>query len=125
MAPTGLLARGAALPHLLLAPITLAIALFYFGPIAFGVWASFQADGTTMTGGRFVGGEHYASLLRDRRFHGSIWITTVFTVSTVAATYVCGLAAALLLADTRLWTRDRRLKAVAVELGVDHRDSSH
>ena len=97
MAPTGLLARGAALPHVLLAPITLAIALFYFGPIAFGVWASFQADGTTMTGGRFVGGEHYASLLRDRRFHGSIWITTVFTVSTVAATYVCGLAAALLL----------------------------
>ena len=35
------------------------------------------------------------------------------------------LAAALLHTDTRLWTRDRRLKAVAVELGVDRQGSSH
>ncbi len=35
------------------------------------------------------------------------------------------LAAASLHADARLWTRDRRLKAVAVELDVNHRGSSH
>lgn len=32
------------------------------------------------------------------------------------------LAAAALHADARLWTRDRRLKAVAVELDVNYRD---
>jgi len=35
------------------------------------------------------------------------------------------LAAASLHAEARLWTRDRRLKTVAVELGVNHQESSH
>jgi len=89
--------RLTASPQLLLAPITAAIALFYFAPIGFGIWASFQAEAAAMTGGGFVGLEHYESLARDPRFHNSLWITVVFTVSTVLATYGLGLAMALLL----------------------------
>jgi multiple sugar transport system permease protein len=66
-------------------------------PIGFSIWGSFQAEGTLMTGGSFVGDAHYRSLIADSRFQGSVWTTVVFTVSTVLATYACGLAAALLL----------------------------
>jgi multiple sugar transport system permease protein len=89
--------RSLGSPQLLLAPITAAIALFYFAPIGFGIWASFQAESAAMTGGRFVGIDHYESLAGDPRFHASLWITVVFTVSTVLATYGLGLALALLL----------------------------
>lgn len=82
---------------LLLAPIALGIALFYVGPILFGVWASFQAEGTAMEGGRFAGTVHYESLARDPRFRNSLWITVVFTVASVVVTYFVGLLAALLL----------------------------
>lgn len=80
-----------------LLPIIVCLVGFYLAPIGFSIWGSFQAEGTLMTGGHFVGAEHYASLLRDSRFHNSLWVTVVFTVSSVFATYVCGLAAALLL----------------------------
>ena len=81
----------------ILLPIIVCLVAFYLAPIGFSIWGSFQAEGTLMTGGAFVGGDHYASLMMDRRFHNSLWVTVVFTVSTVVATYVCGLAAALLL----------------------------
>ncbi|MBL8837346.1 MAG: sugar ABC transporter permease [Alphaproteobacteria bacterium] len=96
---TGVLMRSLASPQMLLAPIMVALGLFYFGPIAFGMWASLQAESAAMTGGRFVGLEHYESLAHDPRFHASLWITVVFTLSTVLATYAVGLATALLLAQ--------------------------
>lgn len=91
------LASPRSAPAILLAPVVLALLLFYAGPIVFGVWASLQAEGQAMTGGRFVGATHYESLLRDARFHNATWVTVVFTASTVVATYLVGLVAALLL----------------------------
>lgn len=85
------------LAYALVAPLCLSITLFYLGPIAFGIWASFQREGAALIGGDFVGLSHYASLLGDPRFHESARITVVFTVSTCIATYGCGLGAALLL----------------------------
>ena len=51
--------QGTLMPYLFLAPMLAGIALFYIGPIVFGLWTSFQADTTVMTGGKFVGLEHY------------------------------------------------------------------
>ena len=53
------------LAHALVAPLCLSVALFYLGPILFGVWASFQREGAAMAGGGFIGLGHYASLMRD------------------------------------------------------------
>jgi ABC-type sugar transport systems, permease components len=82
---------------LLLGPILAAIALFYFGPIGFGLWASFQGEGKSMAGGDFVGLRHYSSIAADRNFWGALRVTIVFTVSTVLATYFLGLVLALAL----------------------------
>jgi multiple sugar transport system permease protein len=84
-------------PYAFLVPLLLGIALFYLGPILFGVWASFQADGTVMTGGGFVAFEHYGYLLRSAQFRESLIVTVLFTVASVAATFTIGLGAALLL----------------------------
>jgi multiple sugar transport system permease protein len=83
--------------HLMLVPMLLALAAFYLGPIAFGIWASFQSEGAAMGGGESVGLANYASLARDPRFHSSLAITLAFTVTTVIATYGLGLATALLM----------------------------
>jgi multiple sugar transport system permease protein len=85
------------LPTLLLLPILACLVLFYLGPILFGMWASVQAEGTAMEGARFVGAAHYRSLADDPRFRTSLWVTVVFTLSTVAATYGTGLSTAMLL----------------------------
>jgi multiple sugar transport system permease protein len=84
-------------PYAFLVPLLLGIALFYLGPILFGVWASFQADGTVMTGGHFVAFEHYRYVLRSAQFRESLVVTVLFTVASVAATFTIGLGAALLL----------------------------
>lgn len=91
------LASPRSAPLWLLAPVSIALVLFYAGPILFGIWASLQAEGQAMTGGRFVGLAHYESLLRDARFHNATGVTVVFTVSSVVATYLLGLVAALML----------------------------
>jgi len=57
---------------------------------------SFHAD--------FAGFHNFARLLVDSRFHGSLWMTILFTVTTVAIEFAAGLALALC-ADT--WTRGR------------------
>lgn len=84
-------------PYIFLLPLLVGIVVFYVGPIVFGVWTSFQADGTAMTGGRFVAFEHYRYLLRSPQFRESLMVTVMFTVLSVTATYVLGLGAALLL----------------------------
>ena len=80
-----------------LTPMLLCLAGFFLGPILFGLWSAFQANGTSASGGQFVGFAHFAALLADPRLHASAWITVTFTVGTVAATYGLGLAAAMLL----------------------------
>jgi multiple sugar transport system permease protein len=97
LSPRRLLRRAAHSPLLVLAPILLALGVFYLGPILFGVWASFQADGTSMDGGRFAGLSHYRSLLQDPRFHASMIVTIGFTFGTVVVTYLVGLGFALAL----------------------------
>lgn len=87
--------RVSTTPNLLLAPIVLSLGLFYLFPIVFGVWGGFQAEATAMDGGAFVGLANYRSLVVDPRFHDSLGITAVFTVTTVAATYAVGLLLAM------------------------------
>lgn len=84
-------------PIFYVGPVSVAILLFYVGPILFGVWSGFQANATAMTGGEFVGFTHYKSLAQDPQFHNSMRVTLVFTIATVIGTYVAGLLAALLL----------------------------
>src|SRR5262245_10026009 len=57
---------------------------------------SFRAD--------FVGFSNFARLVLDSRFHGSLRMTALFTLTTVAIEFAAGLALALC-ADT--WTRGR------------------
>jgi multiple sugar transport system permease protein len=84
--------RLGTLPLVLLLPVVLCMTVFYAGPILFAVWSSLHRDD-----GSFAGAAHYLSLLRDPRFHSSAFITVVFTVGVVVATYAVGLGLALLL----------------------------
>jgi multiple sugar transport system permease protein len=84
-------------PLVLLLPVMVCIAVFYAGPILFAIWSSFQAEGAAMGGSGSVGAKHYLSLFGDPRFHNAAFVTLVFTVGTVAATYGLGLLLALLL----------------------------
>ena len=89
--------RIGTLPLVLLLPVGVCIAVFYAGPILFAIWSSLQREGTAIGESGFVGAAHYLSLFGDRRFHNSAFITLVFTVGVVAATYAIGLGLALLL----------------------------
>ena len=89
--------RIGTLPLVLLLPVVVCIGIFYAGPILFAIWSSLQRDGTAIGESGFVGAAHYLSLFGDRRFHNSALITLVFTVGTVAATYLLALVLALLL----------------------------
>jgi multiple sugar transport system permease protein len=86
------------LDRVLLAPVVAFLLIFYIGPIGFDVWASFRSEGGAVSSaGTFVGLRHYKSLLADSRIWSSAFITLVFTVAVVIATYVVGLLAALAL----------------------------
>jgi multiple sugar transport system permease protein len=61
------------------------------------LWASVRADGAALRPGGFVGLAHYADVLRDPHFHDSAFLTFGFTIGTVLATFLLGLALALLL----------------------------
>ncbi len=89
--------RIGTLPLVLLLPVVVCIVVFYAGPILFAIWSSLQREGTATGATDFVGAAHYLSLFGDRRFHNAALITLVFTVGTVAATYLLALLLALLM----------------------------
>ena len=66
-------------------------------PLVYLVWSSFMRVNLSMPGmAGFAGFENYTSMLRDPRFWNSLWLTVIYTASTVAAQIVVGLGLALL-----------------------------
>ncbi len=79
---------------------TTVLMLCVFGlPLVFSGFLSFRgwAPELGLFDGKFVGTANYEDLLTDPDFIGSIQLTVIYTVSTVAAELVCGMAIALLL----------------------------
>lgn len=79
---------------------TVIIMLLVFGlPLAFSFYLSFQGWTATRSlfGGGFVGLENYELLLTEPAFLGSLLLTVIYTVATVAAEMCLGMAVALLL----------------------------
>jgi multiple sugar transport system permease protein len=62
----------------------------------------FQLTNPT-AGNPFVGLENYRTLLSDPAFFGALWKSVLFTVASVALTFVLGMAIALLLNRRDLW----------------------
>jgi multiple sugar transport system permease protein len=90
--------RGAAqTPYLFLAPTVITLALVFVLPVAYGIWASFQADGTAAAGGRWVGIQNYRAALSSPTFRDAVVVSVLFTMASVAGSYLAGLGAALLL----------------------------
>lgn len=66
-------------------------------PLVYLVWSSFMRVNLSMPGmASFAGFENYTSMLRDPRFWNSLWLTVIYTASTVVAQIVVGLGLALL-----------------------------
>jgi len=66
-------------------------------PLVYLVWSSFMRVNLSMPGmAGFAGFENYTSMLRDPRFWNSLWLTVIYTASTVVAQIVVGLGLALL-----------------------------
>jgi multiple sugar transport system permease protein len=66
-------------------------------PLMYLVWSSFMRVNLSMPGmAGFAGFENYTNMLRDPRFWNSLWLTVIYTASTVAAQIVVGLGLALL-----------------------------
>ncbi len=66
-------------------------------PLVYLVWFSFMRVNLSMPGmAGFAGFENYTSMLRDPRFWNSLWLTVIYTASTVVAQIVVGLGLALL-----------------------------
>lgn len=84
-------------PYLYLAPTILTLSLVFLLPLLYGIWASFQGDGSAANGGRFIGVQNYRIALSSSTFRESLTVSVVFTVVSVAAGYLAGLGGALLL----------------------------
>lgn len=66
-------------------------------PLVYLVWSSFMRVNLSMPGmAGFAGFENYTNMLRDPRFWNSLWLTVIYTTSTVVAQIVVGLGLALL-----------------------------
>jgi len=90
-------------------PVLIFLVLVVAYPLIYALWISFQT--VNFFGGYstdFVGFDNYKAVLRDADFWQSLWTSTRFTIETVIATLVVGMALALVLQmlDGRLkWLR--------------------
>ena len=80
-----------------LAPTLIGVALVSGVPLIYSLVISFQDKALDNPVTRFVGIQNYATILSDPKTWDSIWLSTVFTVVSVAASFVLGLIAAILL----------------------------
>jgi multiple sugar transport system permease protein len=78
------------LPHLLF------FLVFFAGPVLYGLWISFHDWEILSPEKPFVGLANFRDLLADPLFFRTVWNTLAYTLMTVAAELVCGLALALL-----------------------------
>jgi len=95
------------LPALLLLVVTTTVPLVYL------LWTSLQRVDLSMpwlTG--FAGLENYAQLGGDRRFWNSLWLTFVYTGTTVVLQVVVGLGLALLVMQVRTGQAMLRVAAI-------------
>jgi multiple sugar transport system permease protein len=82
-------------------------------PLVYAFWISFQE--VSFFGGystEFVGLQNYKAVLADTAFWRSLWISTRFTIESVIATLIVGLALALILRD--LTGRLKWLRAIII-----------
>ncbi|HEX2651762.1 MAG TPA: sugar ABC transporter permease [Burkholderiales bacterium] len=95
------------LPALLLLLVTTTLPLVYL------LWTSVQRVDLSMPWlSGFAGLENYAKLGGDRRFWSSLWLTFVYTGTTVALQVVVGLGLALLVMQVRLGQGLLRVAAI-------------
>ncbi len=86
----------------LLAPAFMALLATTTFPLLYLVWTSaFRMDLAMPFMDGFVGLDNYRELWRDSRFWASLWVSLVYTVSTVVLQVALGLALALLVMDMR------------------------
>lgn len=88
------------LAFVFLLPTLLVLASVVMYPFGSAIWIGFQAKQAGMPG-RFVGLENYLELLGNPVFRGIVWNTIFYTGVAVAIKFVLGLAAALVLAQSR------------------------
>ena len=86
-------------PTLLILAAMLAFPTVYVLIVSF---RDFQLTNPT-AGNPFVGLENYRTLLSDPAFNAALWKSVLFTVASVALTFVLGMAIALLLNRRDLW----------------------
>ena len=82
-----------------LGPTLLILAVMLAFPTVYVLITSFRDFNLTdpAAGNPFVGLENYATLLSDPAFFSALWKSVLFTVASVALTFVLGMAIALLL----------------------------
>lgn len=83
---------------LFLAPAALMLAAVALYPILYVLWLSLQRHSLIAGPARFVGFDNFTRLFSDARFWNALGNTVYFTVFSVAAELMLGLAIALLLA---------------------------
>ena len=87
-------------PYFLVAPTLIIIALVAAYPIIDSVAISFLNNPLIPTGSTFVGLRNYLQVLSDPAFQGSVAVTVVFSVVSVALETVIGFGVALLMNKT-------------------------
>ena len=86
----------------LLAPAFLALLATTTFPLTYLVWTSaFRMDLAMPFADGFVGLDNYGQLLRDDRFWASLWVSLIYTGSTVVLQVAIGLGLALLVMNMR------------------------
>lgn len=87
-------------PYFLVAPTLIIIALVAAYPIIDSVALSFLNNPLIPTGSTFVGLRNYLQVLSDPAFQGSVAVTVIFSVVSVALETVIGFGVALLMNKT-------------------------
>lgn len=89
--------RGRIEPYAFISPTVILMAGLMLVPIVFVIVYSLFDNVITKKNPRFVGAENYLEVLTDPKFHTALGNTLIFTVGSVVAHLVLGLAFAMLL----------------------------
>ena len=81
----------------LLLPSAALVFAFTLFPVGYNVWLGFYAKHSLRATSTWVGLGNYAQLLVDPDFWRSVWLATVYAVSSTALQIVAGVAGALIL----------------------------
>jgi multiple sugar transport system permease protein len=81
----------------LVLPALLLLCVLSVYPVLYGVWLSFLDKHSIFPGERFIGIANYLAAFADEEFWRSVWLGTVYAVTTIVLQLVLGISAALLL----------------------------